>query len=108
MPVFQTRLCPTLRGAIFRTRRWFYGTYAKTSNEDVRSRNIEKWRKLAELLVNVSNERNLSDKAGRIIIEYNEIVNLDGSKEFDPVRVKIEIYEKLDEIVLNLKESSEI
>ncbi len=107
MPVFQTRLCPTIRGAIFRARRWFYGTYARTENEEVRRRNIERWKRLAGLLVNLSSERGLSDKAGRIIIEYNEIVNLDGSKEFDPVIVRIEVYEKLDEIVVNLKEQGE-
>ncbi|RLE76888.1 MAG: hypothetical protein DRJ56_03460 [Thermoprotei archaeon] len=87
--IWRSKIAPTCRGAIFRAKRWFYATfYSRIGDEGRRERSRENWVKLARMLVERSNEEQVSDKAARIIIYYTE----EGGV-FTPIRAQIEVYE---------------
>lgn len=87
--IWRSKIAPTCRGAIFRAKRWFYATfYTKVGDEAKREKSKENWARLARMLVEKSNEEQVSDKAARIIIYYTEE---DGV--FNPIRAQIEVYD---------------
>lgn len=88
LQVFRTTLTPTVRGAISKLRRWFYASLYSKVKGDAREISKGNWTKLAQMLVEKSSERGVSDKAGRVILYY---YLRDGV--FTPVRAEIEIFE---------------
>ena len=87
--VWRSRIVPSSRGAIFRAKRWFYGTiYASIKEQDAKERSKENWARLARALVEKSNSEGVSDKAARITIYYRMV---DGV--FTPVKAELEAYE---------------
>ncbi len=86
--VWRSKIAPTCRGAIFRAKRWFYATFYSKAQSDLKEKSRENWVKLARKLVEVSNERGVSEKAARVVIYYR-----DNEGFFDPVKAELEIYE---------------
>ncbi len=87
--VWRSKIAPTCRGAIFRAKRWFYGTYySKAADEESREKSRENWARLARMLVEKSNAEGASDKAARLTIYYT-----DEGGVFKPIRAEIEVFE---------------
>lgn len=90
MPEQRFRISPTTRGAIFKVKRWFYGTfYNKKIPEDVREKNKETWVRFANRLVEEASKRGISDQPARITVTYD----IGSRGEFKPISATIEVLE---------------
>lgn len=86
--VWRSRITPTVRGAIFRAKRWFYATfYKKDIPAEKKEESRRRWAELARVLVEKTSAENLSDYAARITIHYN-----DSNGIFKPVKVELETF----------------
>ena len=98
--VWRSKITPTCRGAIFRAKRWFYATFYSKKEDEKKEQSRANWAKLARKLVEKSNAENVSEKAARVIIYYED---KDGI--FRPIKTEIEVYELKPVKTIEISES---
>ena len=104
--VFNIRISPSLRGAIFKLKRGVYALLNKTRKEDPNfdmDASKENWTKIAQKIVEESNAKGVSNYPAKIIMTY-EFVEKDGKKVFKPKEARIIIFEPKDLFTIPMPE----
>ncbi len=100
------KISPSAKGAIFKLKRWFYANfYKKDIKPEIREKNITFWKNLAEKLIKETGKRAITEKATRLIIEYEK--STEG--EFILYNVILEALElkPVDKFILTAKKINE-
>ena len=119
MPEIQVFKISTPASAIFRAKRWFYARFYtpayKSGKQELAEKNKEHWTNLAGKIVEKT--QNLGrDAVVRLQIVFDTKIhgytrdnkgNLVKVEEFIPIGVKLEIYEKKSEEIIELMEGAE-
>ncbi len=98
---FSTRICISLRAAMKRLKRWFYGVIYRNAPDDKKELCKQNWAVLARLIIDAMNKRGCSDLPGRIRVVYEV---RDGV--FTPIKAVVEAYKKVDEFEVEVSKEA--